>query len=279
MNLIFIAEIGINHNGDMTICKKLIDLASEAGCDAVKFQKRDINLVYKKEFLESFRESPWGKTQLDQKQGLEFNSDQYEEIDQYCKSKNIDWFASAWDRNSQEFLKKFNCKYNKIASAMLVDVELLKIVATEKKHTFISTGMSSMEDIAKAVEIFRKENCSFELMHCVSTYPMKDEDANLKMINTLRDEFKCDVGYSGHETGLAISYAAAALGATSIERHITLDRAMYGSDQAASLAPPGLKKLVPEVRKIQRALGDGRKKILEDEVPIAKKLREHLNIN
>ena len=279
MNLIFIAEIGINHNGDMTICKKLIDLASEAGCDAVKFQKRDINLVYKKEFLESFRESPWGKTQLDQKQGLEFNSDQYEEIDQYCKSKNIDWFASAWDRNSQEFLKKFNCKYNKIASAMLVDVELLKIVATEKKHTFISTGMSCMEDIAKAVEIFRKENCSFELMHCVSTYPMKDEDANLKMINTLRDEFKCDVGYSGHETGLAISYAAAALGATSIERHITLDRAMYGSDQAASLAPPGLKKLVPEVRKIQRALGDGRKKILEDEVPIAKKLREHLNIN
>ena len=279
MNLIFIAEIGINHNGDMTICKKLIDLASEAGCDAVKFQKRDINLVYKKEFLESFRESPWGKTQLDQKHGLEFNSDQYEEIDQYCKSKNIDWFASAWDRNSQEFLKKFNCKYNKIASAMLVDVELLKIVATEKKHTFISTGMSSMEDIAKAVEIFRKENCSFELMHCVSTYPMKDEDANLKMINTLRDEFKCDVGYSGHETGLAISYAAAALGATSIERHITLDRAMYGSDQAASLAPPGLKKLVPEVRKIQRALGDGRKKILEDEVPIAKKLREHLNIN
>jgi len=279
MSLIFIAEIGINHNGDMAVCKKLIDLASDAGCDAVKFQKRDINLVYKKEFLESFRESPWGKTQLDQKKGLEFNSDQYEEINQYCKSKNIEWFASAWDKNSQEFLKKFNCKYNKIASAMLVDIEFLKMVAIEKKHTFISTGMSTMEDITKAVEIFRKENCPFELMHCVSTYPMKDDDANLKMINTLRDEFKCAVGYSGHETGLAVSYAAAALGASSIERHITLDRAMYGSDQAASLAPPGLKKLVPEVRKIQRALGDGKKKILEEEVPIAKKLREHLNIN
>ena len=279
MSLIFIAEIGINHNGDMAVCKKLIDLASNAGCDAVKFQKRDINLVYKKEFLESFRESPWGKTQLDQKKGLEFNSDQYEEINQYCKSKNIEWFASAWDKNSQEFLKKFNCKYNKIASAMLVDIEFLKMVAIEKKHTFISTGMSTMEDITKAVEIFRKENCPFELMHCVSTYPMKDDDANLKMINTLRDKFKCAVGYSGHETGLAVSYAAAALGASSIERHITLDRAMYGSDQAASLAPPGLKKLVPEVRKIQRALGDGKKKILEEEVPIAKKLREHLNIN
>ena len=276
MSLFFIAEIGINHNGDMKICKQLIDLAVTAGCDAVKFQKRDIESVYSKEFLDSFRESPWGKTQRDQKMGLEFDKEQYQEIDNYCKKKNIDWFASAWDIKSQLFLRDFNCKYNKIASAMIVHKELLKIVADEKKHTFISTGLSTMKNIEEAVEIFRDKNCPFELMHCVSTYPMKDTDANLKTIIALREKFKCNVGYSGHETGLAISYAAAALGITSLERHITLNRAMYGSDQAASLAPPGLKKIVPEVRKIQKALGDGVKKVLEDEIPIAKKLRERL---
>ena len=276
MSLFFIAEIGINHNGDMKICKQLIDLAVTAGCDAVKFQKRDIQSVYSQEFLDSFRESPWGKTQRDQKMGLEFNKEQYQEIDDYCKKKNIEWFASAWDLKSQIFLKDFNCKYNKIASAMIVHKELLKIVADEKKHTFISTGLSTMKNIEEAVEIFRNKDCPFELMHCVSTYPMKDTDANLKTITTLREKFKCNVGYSGHETGLAISYAAAALGITSLERHITLNRAMYGSDQAASLAPPGLKKIVPEVRKIQKALGDGVKKVLEDEIPIAKKLRERL---
>ncbi len=276
MSIFFIAEIGINHNGDMKICKQLIDLAVEANCNAVKFQKRDINSVYSKEFLDSHRESPWGKTQRDQKIGLEFNKEEYEEIDDYCKKKKIDWFASAWDLKSQIFLRHFNLKYNKIASAMLVNFELLELVSEEKKHTFISTGLSSLEDIEKAVKIFRKKNCPFELMHCVSTYPMKDSDANLKTITTLREKFKCNVGYSGHETGLAVSYAAAALGSSSIERHITLDRAMYGSDQAASLAPPGLKKIVAEVRKIQIALGDGVKRIIDDEVPIAKKLREHL---
>ena len=276
MSLFFIAEIGINHNGDMKICKQLIDLAVTAGCDAVKFQKRDIQSVYSQEFLDSFRESPWGKTQRDQKMGLEFNKEQYQEIDDYCKKKNIEWFASAWDLKSQIFLRDFNCKYNKIASAMLVHKELLKMVADEKKHTFISTGLSTMKNIEEAVEIFKNKDCPFELMHCVSTYPMKDTDANLKTITTLREKFKCNVGYSGHETGLAISYAAAALGITSLERHITLNRAMYGSDQAASLAPPGLKKIVPEVRKIQKALGDGVKKVLEDEIPIAKKLRERL---
>ena len=276
VSLFFIAEIGINHNGDMKICKQLIDLAVTAGCDAVKFQKRDIQSVYSQEFLDSFRESPWGKTQRDQKTGLEFNKEQYQEIDDYCKKKNIEWFASAWDLKSQIFLKDFNCKYNKIASAMIVHKELLKIVADEKKHTFISTGLSTMKNIEEAVEIFKNKDCPFELMHCVSTYPMKDTDANLKTITTLREKFKCNVGYSGHETGLAISYAAAALGITSLERHITLNRAMYGSDQAASLAPPGLKKIVPEVRKIQKALGDGVKKVLEDEIPIAKKLRERL---
>ena len=276
MSIFFVAEIGINHNGDMKICKQLIDLAVNAGCDAVKFQKREIEAVYSKEFLESFRDSPWGKTQRDQKMGLEFNKEEYQEIDDYCKKMNINWFASAWDLKSQSFLRQFNCKYNKIASAMLVNLELLKMVSEEKKHTFISTGLSSIDDIEKAVNIFRKNNCPFELMHCVSTYPMKASDANLKTIIALREKFKCKVGYSGHETGLAVSYAAAALGATSIERHITLDRAMYGSDQAASLAPPGLRKIVPELRKIELALGDGVKGILKEEVLIAKKLREHL---
>ena len=279
MSIFIIAEIGINHNGDMKICKQLIDLAVSAGCDAVKFQKRDIETVYSEEFLNSYRESPWGKTQREQKMGLEFEQKEYSEIDKYCKQKKISWFASAWDLKSQEFLRQYNCKYNKIASAMLVNIELLNMVAEEKKHTFISTGISTMKDIETAVKIFREKNCPFELMHCVSTYPMKDSDANLKTIITLKNKFNCDVGYSGHETGLAVSYAAAALGATSIERHITLDRSMYGSDQAASLAAPGLKKLVPEIKKIQIALGDGVKRIIEDEIPIAKKLREHLKTN
>tara|TARA_B100001057_G_C22871767_1_gene959308 strand:+ start:8438 stop:9271 length:834 start_codon:yes stop_codon:yes gene_type:complete len=276
MSIFFIAEIGINHNGDMKICKDLIDVAVVAGCNAVKFQKRDISLVYTNEFLDSPRESPWGKTQRDQKMGLEFGKKEYQEIEDYCKKKNIDWFASAWDLNSQLFLREFNCKYNKIASAMLVNIELLKMVAEEKKYTFISTGLSTLKDIEVAVKIFRDKHCPFELMHCVSTYPMKYADANLKTIETLRDKFKCKVGYSGHETGLVVSHAAAALGISSIERHITLDRAMYGSDQAASLAPAGLKRLVPEVKRVQVAMGDGVKRIIEDEIPIAKKLREHL---
>ena len=279
MSLFFIAEIGINHNGDMKVCKKLIDLAVLSGCNAVKFQKRDINLVYTKEYLDSYRESPWGKTQRDQKEGLEFNKEEYQEIDDYCKKKGIDWFASAWDLKSQLFLRSFNLKFNKIASAMLVNKELLNMVAEEKKYTFISTGLSTMKDIEIAVDIFTKKKCPFELMHCVSTYPMKDSDANLKTIVTLKEKFNCKVGYSGHETGLAVSYAAVALGASSIERHITLDRAMYGSDQAASLSPPGLKKIIPELKKIQSALGDGVKRVLEQEIPIAKKLREHLKLN
>ena len=276
MSVFIIAEIGINHNGDMKICKQLIDLASMAGCNAVKFQKRDIDSVYSKELLDSPRESPWGKTQREQKMGLEFNKEEYQEIDDYCKEKNISWFASAWDIKSQKFLRNFNCKYNKIASAMLVNEELLRMVSEEKKHTFISTGLSTMNDIEKAVKIFKDSDCPFELMHCVSTYPMKDTDANLKTILTLKEKFNCNVGYSGHEAGLTVSYAAVALGVSSLERHITLDRAMYGSDQAASLAPPGIKKIVPEIRKIEKALGDGVKRVLEDEIIIAKKLRAHL---
>jgi len=277
MKIIITAEIGINHNGDMEIVKQLIDIASSEGCDAVKFQKRDINQVYTKEFLDGPRESQWGTTQRDQKNGLEFGFEEYSEIDLYCKEKNIEWFASAWDLNSQKFLQQFNCKYNKIASAMIVYEELLKMVANEGKHTFISTGMSTLEDITNAVEIFKAAGCSFELMHCVSTYPMQDEHANLNTIATLKEMFQCDVGYSGHENGTAISISAAALGVSSLERHITLDRTMYGSDQAASLEPLGLKFLVGAVRKGEIAMGDGVIKVVEEEIPIAKNLRQHLD--
>ena len=278
MSIFFVAEIGINHNGDINICKQLIDLAVNAGSDAVKFQKRDIDKVYTKNFLDSHRDSPWGTTQRDQKLALEFNNEQYKEIDNYCKEKKIKWYASAWDLNSQKFLRNFSCEYNKVASAMIVYKDLLKLIAEEKKHTFISTGMCTYEDIDCAIEIFQKANCSFELMHTVSTYPMKDKDANLNMINTLKNKYKCNVGYSGHESGLAISQAAAALGITSLERHITLDRSMYGSDQSASLEPSGLSQLVGAVRKIEIAIGDGKKRIIDDEIPVAKKLREHLSI-
>jgi len=277
MAIKIIAEIGINHNGDMNICKKMIDVAINSGCDAVKFQKRNIDKVYTQNFLDSLRDSPWGSTQRDQKKQLEFNENDYNEIDEYCKKSKISWFASAWDTDSQIFLNKFNCPYNKIASAMIIDTDLLNIVASEKKLTFISTGMSTFEDIDKAVEIFKKFNCPFELMHTVSTYPMKDEDANLSLINVLRDRYKCSVGYSGHEVGLAISYAAAGFNISTLERHITLDRSMYGSDQSASIEPNGLRQLVGAVRKIEKAIGNGKKIISEEEMKVAKKLREHLN--
>ncbi len=276
MSIKIIAEIGINHNGDTEIAKKLIKGAKDSGADMVKFQKRNIDLVYSKDFLDSPRESPWGKTQRDQKKGLEFGKKEYSIIDSYCKELKIDWFASAWDLESQKFLKQFNSKYNKIASAMIVYDDLIKSVAKEKKHTFISTGMSEYKDIDKAVKIFREANCSFELMHCVSTYPMPDQIANLNVINELKKKYKCKVGYSGHEAGLAISYAAAAQDISSLERHITLDRSMYGSDQAASIELLGFKMLVGGVRKIEKALGDGIKRIDPTEIPIAKKLREHI---
>jgi N-acetylneuraminate synthase len=263
----------------MSICKKLIDVAANSGSHAVKFQKRDLDKVYTQEFLDSPRESPWGNTQRDQKMGLEFSKEQYLEIDQYCKEKNIEWFASAWDLNSQIFLQQFNCKYNKIASAMIVYEDLLRMVAEEGKHTFISTGMTTYHDIHKAVDIFRDAKCSFELMHTISTYPMKDEHANLKMIDTLRKKFKCDVGYSGHEVGLAISTGAAALGITSLERHITLDRSMYGSDQSASVEPVGFSHLVSSVLKIEQAMGDGVKKSIDEELSVARNLRQHLSFD
>ena len=273
-NLSFIiAEIGINHNGEIEIAKKLIDVATFAGCNAVKFQKRTVEEVYTKEELDKPRESPWGTTNREQKCGLEYDESEYDEIDRYCKEKGIEWFASAWDLKSQLFLRKYNLKYNKVASAMLTVKPLLEAIAGEKKYTFISTGMSTMEEIDQAVEIFKKMGCSFELMHCNSTYPMPDEEANLKMIETLRERYKCNVGYSGHEVGLQLSIAAAAFGATSIERHITLDRTMYGSDQAASIEPGGVIKLVRDIRVVRKGIGEGKKIVTKKETSIKEKLR------
>ncbi len=273
-----ISEIGINHNGDLNLAKKMIQESKNFGADLVKFQKRDLDLVYSKEVLDQKRESPWGNTNRDQKKGLEFGKKEYDEIDEFCKKIKIKWFASAWDLKSLDFLKNYNLEYNKIASAMIIDLKFLEEVAKEKKYTFISTGMSNMENIKKAVEIFRKYNCPFELMHCISAYPFEDRKANLNLISVLRQSFKCDVGYSGHEKGgVAISCAAAALGITSLERHFTLDRTMYGSDQAASLTARGFKILVESVRKIELALkGSTTKKILDIEESVAKKLRAHI---
>ncbi len=278
MSIFVIAEIGINHNGDLSIAKDLIDVAVSAGCDAVKFQKRDIDVVYGSDFLSQPRESPWGTTQRDQKEAIEFSEEDFSFIDTYCKEKGIEWFLSCWDLKSQVLMRKFNTKYNKVASPMLTYTDLLQLIASEKKHTFISTGMSTYDDIDRAVEIFKANNCPFELMHAVSTYPLRDEHANLRMIDTLKTKYSCNVGYSGHEVGLAISYAAAAMGITSLERHITLDRAMYGSDQSASIEPAGLRQLVGAVRKIELAMGDGVKRILQEEIPIAQKLRSHFDL-
>ena len=273
--MVFItAEIGINHNGDIEIAKKLIDMAKECGCDAVKFQKREVEKVYSKGVLDMPRESPWGTTTREQKLGLEFNKKEYDVIDSYCKEKRIDWYASAWDKDSQLFLRQYNLKYNKIASAMLTNIELAEIIADEKKKTFISTGMSTMDQIKKIVEIFQEKNCPFELMHSNSSYPMKLEEANIKCILTLKKEFDCDVGYSGHESSsYVVCIPAVLLGATSIERHITLDRSMYGSDQSASLEKAGLERLVRDIRRLDLILGDGIKRIWDSEKPVMEKLR------
>jgi N-acetylneuraminate synthase len=252
-----IAEVGINHNGDLMLAKKLIDAAMDAGADAVKFQKRNIDIAYDKATLESPRESPWGTSQREQKQGLEFGQEEFAAIDAYARGKGITWFASAWDRDSVEFLKQFNCPYNKIASPMLTHIPVLKAVAAQGKHTFISTGMSTLEEIAGAVAEFREADCPFELMHCDSRYPMPDGEANLMVMQTLHERFSCNVGYSGHETGIAVSVAAVAMGATSLERHITTDRAMYGSDQSASVETGGFSRLMEYVRLVEQAMGSG----------------------
>jgi N-acetylneuraminate synthase len=274
--MVFIAaEIGINHNGSLDTAKKLIDVAVTAGCDAVKFQKRTVEKVYTKEILDSPRESPWGKTTREQKNGLEFSVKDFQKINKYCKSKKIPWYVSCWDINSQLEMRQFKTKFNKVASAMLTHEKLLKIIAEEGKHTFISTGMSTIKEIENAVKIFRKQNCPFELMHSHSAYPMVVEEANLKLIPYLGKKFKCNVGYSGHETAAyLVTLSAVILGATSVERHITLDRTMYGSDQAASLEQPGLIRMVKDIRMLKDIFGDGKKRIWDSELPAMKKLRE-----
>lgn len=270
-----IGEIGINHNGSLKMAKELIDWAVLCGADAVKFQKRTIEKVYTKEELDRYRESPWGTTNRAQKMGLEFGRKEYDEIDAYCKEKGIDWFASAWDLDSQDFLASYDLKYNKIASAMLTKTDLIEKVAKEHRYTFISTGMSTMEEIDAAVDVFRKNSCPFELVHCNSTYPMKNEDANLEMINTLRQRYQCNVGYSGHEKGRIVSFAAAVMGASSIERHITLDRTLYGSDQAASLEVQDFMKLVKDISALPGIMGTGEKTLSAAELEVRKKLRGH----
>ena len=269
-----IADVGINHNGDMDITKKLIDVAVEAGCDAVKFQKRTIDNVYTQDYLKESRDSPWGTTQREQKEGLEFGEDQYNEIDAYCKEKNILWSASAWDVDSQNWLaSKYNLMFNKVASAMITNTDFLNVVAAEGRNTYISTGMSTVEEIQTAVDIFREHNCPFTLLHCVSTYPCRDEDCNISGMLTLKNTFNCDVGYSGHERGHLPTIVAASLGATAIERHITLDRSMYGSDQSASLEPNELVQLTSAITSIDGILGTGEKVVSDAELSVAKKLR------
>lgn len=268
-----ICEIGINHSGSIEIAKELIKMAKDCGADAVKFQKRNVPMVYSKAFLDSPRESPWGNTQRAQKEWLEFDTSNYDDIDKYCKEISIDWFASAWDMRSVEFLKQYNLEYNKIASPMLTHRDLVSSLAGAGKHTFISTGMSTWEQIDWAVNCFKRSGTPFTLMHCVSIYPLADSLCNLKMIQVLRKRYGCDVGYSGHEVGITPSLIAVAMGVFAIERHITLDRASYGSDQSASLEKRGLELLVREARLINAMKGTGDKEVLPEEIKNAKRLR------
>jgi len=267
-----VAEIGINHNGDVNLAKKLIDMAVFAGCDAVKFQKRTIELVYTPEELAKERESPFGTTNGDLKRGLEFGEKEYQEIDRYCKERGIIWFASPWDVRSVDFLEKFNVPCYKIASPCLTDDELLKYVKSKGKPIILSTGMSTEEEIKRAVKILGEKN--LVVLHCTSTYPSKLEELNLKVIHWLKKEFNCPVGYSGHETGIVEPVMAVVLGACAVEKHITLDRAMWGSDHAASLEPNGLNRLVRDIRNLPICLGNGEKRVFESEIPILQKLRK-----
>jgi len=269
-----VAEIGINHNGDLGIVKKLIDVAVLAGCDAVKFQKRTVELVYSEEELSRPRENPFGPTNGDLKRGLEFGEAQYAEIDRYCKEKGVMWFASPWDIESVDFLEKFNVPCYKIASASLVDDELLKYVKSKNKPVIMSTGMSTPEQIDHAVDILGQDNLI--LLHCTATYPSSIEELNLNVISWMRNKYNCPIGYSGHETGILQPTLAVSLGACVVEKHITLDRAMWGSDQAASLEPDGLMKMTKYIRCTPLSMGDGVKKVYDSEKPIIEKLRKNI---
>ena len=268
-----IGEIGVNHNGDIEIAKQLIKVAKENGADIVKLQKRDINSTYSQAELDKYRESPWGKTNREQKQGLEFGEMHYDAIDEYCQQLGIDWMVSCWDLPSVEFMKQYNLKYNKVASALLTHKELITAIAKEKKHTFISTGMSTLEEIGQAITIFNNYGCKFTILHCNSQYPQPDHQSNLKCIQFLKEYFLCPVGYSCHSTGVVTPALAVMMGAVAIEKHLTLDRAMYGSDQAASLEPTGFGKMVEYIRLAEISIGDGYKVIYPGEETIKAKLR------
>jgi len=267
-----VAEIGINHNGDLGVAKKLIDAAKLSGCDAVKFQKRTPELATPPDQRDLVRETPWGNmTYLEYRQRIEFDEDAFQEIDRYCDDRGVAWFASAWDEPSVAFLEQFDPPCHKIPSAALTDDSLLASFRRTGRPLVLSTGMSTMEQIREAVETLGTD--SLVLTHCTSTYPCRPEELNLSMIHTLRDTFDCPVGYSGHEVGLQTTIAAVALGARFIERHITLDRAMWGTDQAASVEPGGFMRLVRDIRIVEAALGDGIKRVYPSEQPIIRKLR------
>lgn len=269
-----IAEIGINHNGDIELAKKLIDIAAQAGCDAVKFQKRTPEICVPEKMKTVMRETPWGlMTYLEYKKKIEFNEKEYDLIDHYCKQTGIAWSASAWDLESLRFLDRYNLPFNKVASALATHLEFLHEVAKKKILTYVSVGMCGYEDIDEIVEIFRSYSCPLVLMHTISTYPAQDKDLNLKMIQTISNKYNLPVGYSGHESSVSPSVVAASLGAVAIERHITLDRSMWGTDHSASLEPSGLNQLVGAIRKVPIVLGDGVKKIVEGELDAAKKMR------
>lgn len=266
-----IAEIGINHNGSLELAKKLIDASVDCGCDAVKFQKRTVDVVYTAEDLARPRENPFGATNGDLKRGLEFGFDEYSEIDKYCKEKGIDWMASCWDEASVDFMEQFDPPCYKISSASLTDDDLLRHHKKSGRPIILSTGMSTMEQINHAVDVLGKEN--LVILHCTSTYPSQPEELNLNVIQTLKDKFPLPIGYSGHESIFIPSYTAVMLGASVVERHITLDRALWGSDQAASLEVDAFRRMVKYIKSIDIMLGDGVKKVYDSEVPIIEKLR------
>ena len=266
-----IAELGINHNGDIDLAKRLINVASAAGCDAVKFQKRTVDVVYTADELAKPRESPFGTTNGDLKRGLEFGLEEYQEIDRYCREVKIPWFASCWDEAAVDLINTFDVPCFKIASASLTDDNLLRHTRATGKPIILSTGMSTLEQIDHAVEVLGRND--LVLMHACSTYPAFYEELNLRAMRTMADRYKLNIGYSGHETGLPSSIAAAAMGAVLLERHITVDRAMWGSDHAASLEPNGITRLVGYIRLAEKSMGDGVKRVLEREQPIIKKLR------
>jgi N-acetylneuraminate synthase len=265
------AEIGINHNGDLEVAKALIEAAATAGCDAVKFQKRTVDVVYTPEELAKPRENPFGPTNGDLKHGLEFGYEQYAEIDRFCRDRGILWFASSWDEGSVDFIEEFDPPCHKLASASLTDDGLLRHYRRTERPILLSTGMSRLEQIDHAVDVLGREN--LVILHATSTYPSSTDELNLKMIPRLLERYDVPIGYSGHEVGLYTTLSAMVLGACVLERHITLDRAMWGSDQAASVEPQGFARLVKDVRAVEVALGDGIKRVYESEIPIMQKLR------